>query len=285
LLLQNQGWFLSLAFHVTVLACFSISLIRIDRDRHPLGIEGSLAEQDGAGGLENLLQTPSFEVAGAESSVSSSSAELSRQATDEAATRALGDLNALGFGTGASGDGTGDEGGGRAPGLGAGFFGAKGAGKSFVYVVDMSGSMEGDRFRRAIAELIRSINKLAPEQTFYVIFFNDKTFFLFDPQPAKGLIAANTSNKSRATRWIRNRRPSSTTDPMLALQKALAMKPEVIFLLTDGELDNPADVRHMISRENKTGVVIHTIAFENEEASATLETIAAENNGTFRLVK
>jgi hypothetical protein len=32
-------------------------------------------------------------------------------------------------------------------------------------------------------------------------------------------------------------------------------------------------------------VVIHTIAFENEEASVTLEAIAKENKGTFRFVK
>jgi len=42
-----------------------------------------------------------------------------------------------------------------APGIGAGFFGTKGKGKSFIYVVDMSGSMYGDRFARAKSELIK----------------------------------------------------------------------------------------------------------------------------------
>lgn len=280
--MQNPGWILSFVFHAVVLACFSIALIHADRDRPPLGIEASLSEGEGGDPLETLIQAPSFEVSSSASSTETT-AELSRQAASETASGILGELDALGVG--ASGAGDGAEGGGRAPGLGAGFFGAKGAGKSFVYVVDMSGSMEGERFRRAVAELIRSINKLSPEQSFYVIFFNDKTFPMFDPQPAKGLIAANSSNKNRATKWIRNRRPSSTTDPTLALQKALAMKPEVVFLLTDGELDNPADVRHMIRRENKSGVVIHTIAFENEDGATTLETIATENNGTFRFVR
>jgi uncharacterized protein with von Willebrand factor type A (vWA) domain len=222
----------------------------------------------------------------------SDSVDVSREEASETARRTLGDLNSLGIGTGASGSGDGGEGSGgegsgsgRGPGLGAGFFGAKGAGKTFVYVVDMSGSMEGERFRRALAELIRSINKLSAEQSFYVIFFNDKMFPMFDPQPAKGLIPATTANKSRATRWIRNRKPSSTTDPKAALEKALGMKPQVIFLLTDGELDDPAEVRHMIRRENKTNVVIHTIAFENEEGATTLETIATENNGTFLFVR
>jgi hypothetical protein len=274
---------LSLAFHVVLLACFSFALIRGDHDRPPLGIEASLTEDAGGDPLETLLQGPTVEISSSPSSSAASQAELARQVSDEAASRALSDLNAMGIGAGGTGDG--GEGGGRAPGLGAGFFGAKGAGKSFVYVVDMSGSMKGERFRRALSELIRSINKLSPEQSFYVIFFNDKMLPMFEPQPARGLLAATPGNKTRATRWIRGRKPSSTTDPNAALQKALGMKPEVIFLLTDGELDDPAAVRNMIRQENKTGVVIHTIAFENEDGATTLETIAGENNGTFRFVR
>ena len=68
------------------------------------------------------------------------------------------------------------------------------------------------------------------------------------------------------------------------------MKPEVIFLLTDGELDNGVDdiskdVRQMLVEKNRSHVVIHTIAFESDEGTATLEAIARENNGTFRFVR
>src|SRR5215510_10845264 len=99
--------------------------------------------------------------------------------------------------------------------------------------------MYGERFRRAKTELVRSINKLTPEQRFYVFFFNDRTFPLFFPKPAKGMQAASKTNLQRASAWIRQREPESTTNPNLALQQALEMRPEVIFLLTDGELDDP----------------------------------------------
>ena len=120
----------------------------------------------------------------------------------------------------------------------------------------------------------RSVNKLSPEQKFYVYFFNDRTFPLYDPKPAKGMQVANKTNKQRASAWIRAREPESTTNPNMALQQALEMKPEVIFLLTDGELDDPLEVRQMIKKFNKSNVVIHTIAFENEEGAMTLEAIA-----------
>jgi hypothetical protein len=149
----------------------------------------------------------------------------------------------------------------------------------------MSGSMQGDRFRRATGELARSINKLRSEQSFYVFFFNDRTYPLFDPKPARGILPASPSNRARAIRWIRSREPSRTTDPNLALLQALEMKPDVIFFLTDGELDDPSGVRSMIRANNKSKVVIHTIAFENEDGATTLEAIARENKGEFRFVK
>jgi len=193
-----------------------------------------------------------------------------------------------GSGSGDGGSGGGSGGGtgiGQGPGIGAGFFGTKGAGKSFIYIVDMSGSMYGDRFTRAKAELVKSIKRLNPEQKFYVFFFNDRTFPLFEPRPAKGMVPATKANVERASRWIGLRRAESTTNPNYALQQALEMKPEVIFLLTDGELDEPEAVRQMIRKNNKSNVVIHTIAFENPEGGLTLEAIAKENNGVYRFVK
>jgi dTDP-4-dehydrorhamnose reductase len=62
------------------------------------------------------------------------------------------------------------------------------------------------------------------------------------------------------------------------------MTPDVIFLLTDGEVEDPASLRELI-RKNNSATTIHTIAFENEEGAATLEAIAQENRGTFRFVR
>ncbi len=164
------------------------------------------------------------------------------------------------------------------------FFGVEGIGTSVVYVVDRSGSMYGQRFERAMAELVRSIDTLSAEQQFFVYLFNDRTLPLLDLDPADGLILATAENKSAARDWIWKQRPDSTTDPGRALELALAMHPEIVFLLTDGEFDDPTKVRQRIRFSNRSRTAIHTIAFENEEGSRTLEAIARENQGKFEFV-
>ncbi|MSR59432.1 MAG: VWA domain-containing protein [Planctomycetaceae bacterium] len=255
----NPSWLLSAAFHAGLLAAFSAVLLHVEHNPAPLGIEGSLSETSLVESFERILEAPSVQIHGSEPSSAEQRTDQFRQAADEAAARAARDFDRLGLSGNESG-----EGGGSGPELAAGFFGSKGEGRSFVYVVDMSQSMAGARFRRALAELVRSINRLKPTQSFYVYFFNDQTFPLYDPRPARGLQMATPANKSRASRWINARRPYSTTDPGQALQRALEMQPDVIFLLTDGELDEPDRVRDSIRQHNKSSVTIHTIAFENK---------------------
>jgi hypothetical protein len=289
---RNLGWVLSTALHATLLTIIAFIVLhgRAGGDKS-LGIEAAIGDGLGEQSFENLTGGDQLQLPGAErlTNPAEAMAALGGGFNDFASDPA-GDLSGLGPGGkgigGGSGDGEGDgSGGGGGPGLGAGFFGSKGEGRTFVFVVDMSGSMYGQRFERAKAELIRSINKLKPEQKFYVFFFNDRTYPMFEPRPAKDLVPANPGNKQKAARWIRSRAASSTTNPNMAIQQALEMKPDVIFLLTDGELDDPGLVRSMIRERNSTGVTIHTIAFENPEGGESLKAIAEDNKGTYRFVK
>jgi hypothetical protein len=274
-----------------VLLCVAGFALHHTRAVEGVGIESAIFDGLAEQAFDNVLGDDSLTMGGGGTPFETSSAQAAEMAQQASELSELGEFARMGMagsnsGDGGSGGGSGGGTGiGQGPGIGAGFFGTKGAGKSFVYVVDMSGSMYGDRFTRAKAELVKSINKLNAEQKFYVFFFNDRTFPLFEPRPAKGMVPANKSNKERASRWIGLRRAESTTNPNYALQQALEMKPEVIFLLTDGELDEPEAVRQMIRRYNKSNVVIHTIAFENEEGGLTLKAIAEENNGVYRFVK
>lgn len=293
--LQNVNWILSAGIHAALTLCIAGVALNHHHKNAGVGIESGIFEGQGEQGFENVLGDDSLTMAGGGQPVDNANtalqaAELAQESRELAGLAEMARMGMAAGGGGDGGDGGGSgggSGGGRGPGigLGAGFFGSKGAGKSFVYVVDCSGSMYGQRFKRAKDELVKSVNRLTPEQKFYVYFFNDRTFPLYDPKPAKGMQVANKTNKQRASAWIRSREPESTTNPNLALQQALEMKPEVIFLLTDGELDDPLEVRQMIKKFNKSSVVIHTIAFENEEGAMTLEAIAKENNGTFRFVR
>ena len=118
------------------------------------------------------------------------------------------------------------------------FFGIEAEGHEFVYVLDMSGSMEGRRYEGATAELVRSVCELHETQNFYVLLFDDRAVQMFGeqrfhPQP----IPATVENKARLSAWVAKAFHGGGTDPREALHVALQMNPSAIFMLSDGEFN------------------------------------------------
>jgi hypothetical protein len=176
-----------------------------------------------------------------------------------------------------------------------GFFGTKAKGKSFVFIVDCSGSMTTptmiyqprqqvpvSRFLRARQELYLSLGQLARDQKFYIIFYNHETFPMFFPQNAQAMLPATTDFLGLARNWIQNVVPGGGTDPRQAVQLALALRPEIIFFLTDGAI--PSATRRVAKENNKSRTRIHTIAFGLKQNQDTLKGIAEDNQGRFRFV-
>lgn len=194
----------------------------------------------------------------------------------------------------------------RGSGPGASFFGTVAHGDEFVFVVDMSTSMdhgqgasasEGSRFIRAVAELRSSIERLSDRQSFYVIFFNGQTRRMFDddalvPQP----LPATLENKRKLNDWLAEVRTGESTDPREALRLGLGMRPSALFLLSDGEFNgqqsrlnagilngNPS-VSDVIDRHNRGSTPIHTIAYEDKACSKAMEQIARSTGGEYKFV-
>jgi hypothetical protein len=163
------------------------------------------------------------------------------------------------------------------------FFGIGGYGKSFVYVVDCSGSMRHEgKFERAVYELLRSIEQLSSDQEYFVIFYNHTAFPMAEPGPVQA-----TPEQFEATRdWVRHAQPEGGTVPLPALLAALKMKPDAIFFLSDGLFD-PGTSRAVrrSNRGKKSYIPIHTIAFVNREAEGLMRTIARNSGGEYRFVK
>jgi hypothetical protein len=167
-------------------------------------------------------------------------------------------------------------------GKGVGFFGTRARADSVIFIVDMSGSMEGHRFDRAVEELIRSLNLLQPTQKFFIFFYSGVTFPMFEQRNPK-LLPATSGNRAKAIKWIKAFHPEGDTAPEDAIAKALKMKPQVIYFLTDGEIPNTTRATtQRCNAEHKT--VIHTIAFEYEGGAEQLRGIAADSKGKYRFV-
>jgi len=179
-----------------------------------------------------------------------------------------------------SGGGGGEGGGGH--GGGVGFFGTRGHGRSFVFIVDCSGSMGGRRIERAREELIRAIGELKQYQKFFVFLYNNNTYPLFDLTSSSDLVVATREKKKQAIQWVQSRHAGGGTQPQQAFAQALAMKPDVIFFLTDGEI--PEETRALVRDANRRETIIHTTGFQSRDGEEILKGIAHDNQGRYRHV-
>ncbi len=168
---------------------------------------------------------------------------------------------------------------------GAKFFGSYAMGQKFVFVLDSSKSMTGDRWIYACQELLDSVSKLEPEQKFYVICFDDKTTCMFNAPMSRASFYVNSEETvKRLKRWLATRRLGPGTLPAPAMQMALKMQPDAIFLLSDGELrDNTLLMLREINgfSTERRQIPIHTVHLMSQDGRLTLQTIAMENAGTF----
>lgn len=173
-------------------------------------------------------------------------------------------------------------------GKGASFFGAYAPGSRFVYILDSSSSMDGERWQLARTRLLQSLRLLGSEREFFIVCFDHQTTLLFDTSPSKAEFQkADPATIQRVQRWLRYRTLGSSTMPAEALQFAISMKPDAIFLLSDGELrDHSLLMLRLINarRPKRERIPIHAVHLISPVGRATLEQIAEENGGTFTLV-
>ena len=197
-----------------------------------------------------------------------------------------------GDGLSAAGDGFGElpafgPGGGRI-GANGPVFGPTGNAKKIAFVCDASGSML-NKFSTLRRELSNTVQGLRPNQSFSIVFFQEKTFKALDEN---ALVMATPENKLKANNFLSEKIvPRGETDPVPGLEVAFRQKPDLIYILTDGDFpDNAAVLRKIHDLNAGHHVKINTIAFVGEGDSdidfkKLLKQIAEENGGIYRFVK
>ncbi|MGE0607386.1 MAG: carboxypeptidase regulatory-like domain-containing protein [Pirellulales bacterium] len=159
------------------------------------------------------------------------------------------------------------------------FFGTKGRGSRVVFVVDSSNSMKGGKFKQAKEELLRSVRSLSPPQKFYVLFFSDAMRSMFDPNPPNDLVPADTLNITRLERYLESMELARGTNAHAAMEKAFALKPDVIYILSDGGFTD--DTQRYLMQMPTQPARINTVAFRaKERGEASLQRIADKFRGT-----
>ncbi|MBW3541866.1 MAG: VWA domain-containing protein [Planctomycetes bacterium] len=186
---------------------------------------------------------------------------------------------------GAGGFDAGPAGGAAGFGLKAKFMNVEAEGRYFCIIADASTSMTGPKLEFVKAEIIETMSGLKTDARVYVIFFNHRA----QPYPERRWLAK--SERQSVKDWMQRQVVASgLTYPVDAFKIAMSLKPrpDVIFLMTDGEFNPPVPpVPPQIAALNAGSkkVTIHTIAFVDRVGEPELKQIAADSgNGTYRYV-
>lgn len=213
--------------------------------------------------------------------------------------------SAVGVRNGGNGEGRAGAGaGGRVP----NFMGVPADARDIVYILDFSGSMavaDDGRLAELKRELAASLHSLRPDCRFSIILFGlsegagsvavmrsggDQVWTNAIPMPPEGRwLTATPANIASAIHWVQARGadPQSGSGMWDSLRLAFDLKPQAIFLLTDGETagsDGNATFEEIAAGNAARAVRIHTVAFASDGDVPTLQRIARENGGTYRRV-
>ncbi|MFN9718342.1 MAG: vWA domain-containing protein [Planctomycetota bacterium] len=167
------------------------------------------------------------------------------------------------------------------------FMNITGVGQTFVYVIDISASMDEKRLKLAQSQLKASLRLLQPGQKFAIILYNEMTQRLKPGRrPPADLYPASDLNIRLFEAAIDRIHSSLGTDHKPALMEALNLKPDVVYFLTDGADElSPAALREISGAAGKT--TIHVIQFGDgtltTRETSWLEKLARQTSGEFRL--
>jgi hypothetical protein len=203
------------------------------------------------------------------------------------ATPGSGDLGGVGAGMGGAGAGDGigiGDGSGGSGGGGTKFFGVEARGMRFAYIVDVSGSMEGEKIAYLRDQLATSINGIIDTGSYFVVAFSTDVMPL---HPAIRWMDASTKNKRESGALINRLRAGGGTEPGGAFQMVFGMrpKPDAIYFMTDGQFD--AGVAETIARVNKGAarVPVHCISLIDDSSADLMRRIARDSGGTYTHIK
>lgn len=149
--------------------------------------------------------------------------------------------------------------------------------KDITFVLDVSGSMAGEKLKKAKNALQYCIDNLNDKDRFEIIRFSTEAYALF-----KGLVDANDKNRDKARKFVDELKPVGGTNIDEAMQLALkngdgGKRPHMIIFITDGkptigETDEDKLLK-LIDDSNKEKTRVFTFGIGNEINTHLLDKI------------
>ena len=134
-------------------------------------------------------------------------------------------------------------------------------------------------------ELLESLKPLGDTQRFDIIFFNQRLQVFDSSGGSKRTTFATARNKELAARFVSGVKADGGTERFAALRHALALRPDVLFFLSDAEKPMPAKELEEVARLNeRVGARICVIEFgrgDKPPSASSLADLARANNGPY----
>jgi Ca-activated chloride channel family protein len=149
-----------------------------------------------------------------------------------------------------------------------------------LYLIDVSGSMEGTSITQARAALLQALDRLRPNDRFGILAFNH-LYHEFSPAP----LLASADNVASARQFVESLQAGGGTEMLPALQHVM-QKPQIpgylrhIILLTDGDLGNEEQIFAALN-SNLGGARLYTVAIGSAPNFFLATKMAQFGRGTF----
>jgi hypothetical protein len=137
----------------------------------------------------------------------------------------------------------------------------------------------------ACAELLASLRRLPPTARFQVIAYNQHAEPLRVSRQS-GLLRADPATVEEAARLVAGLDASGGTNHAAALRRGLLLRPDVLFLVTDGA-DLAAEEVQALTRLNQGRTAVHVVELGRGRAGppeGALRRLALGTGGTYRRV-
>jgi len=154
--------------------------------------------------------------------------------------------------------------------------------KDVIFVLDTSGSMQGEKIAQAKEALIFVLDHLNSEDRFAIVTFNSSVS-TYAPE----LLPA--SERGDARKYVESMSAGGSTDIDGALQRALDLadtgsdRPQIVLFLTDGlptvGEDNPTRILDNVRQRSSENVRLFPFGVGYDVNSALLDALAQENHG------
>jgi len=148
-----------------------------------------------------------------------------------------------------------------------------------VFVVDTSGSMDGESLPQAQGALRLCLRHLREGDRFNIIAF-ENSFHLFSPEP----VIFTQKTLEQADRWVAALNASGGTELLQPMVAAMRAVPDgVVVLLTDGQVGNESEILNAVMGARKTAR-IYSFGIGTNVSDVLLKDLARQTGGAVEFI-